>query len=183
MTFSLRPHRLVDAYLSPTELSSAVLDGELTRLGAGYLAIDEPEGPHDRARSLFVEIGDRRAIICDRSAAWVWGWVPFAGPLSTCVSITARVASPVRRRLRAREAVLGHDEVALLDDVPVTTPLRTAADLARHDDNEAVIDVLVAALQSGDITPAALRSTLTRRPGIAHLRRARSRIESAITRC
>ena len=161
-----------------------MLDGELVRLGSGFIGIDEPEGPYDRAHSLTSVLGDERAIVCDQSAAWVWGWIPAPSAVSTCVSIDARVASPVRRRLRAREAVLDRDEIAELDGVRVTTPVRTAIDLARHvDGDDRASDVIEAAVRSGMVTRSELRAALRRRPGIAYLRRAQRRIEQAINRC
>ena len=152
-------------------------------MGAGFRCIDEPESPRDRAGSLAAIVGDARVIVSDRSAAWVWGWARPSAALHTCVSITARVASPLRRRLRTREAVIDENEVVQLQGVRVTTPLRTAIDLARHDSDERVIDIIVEALQSGGVAAAALRNELGRRSGIAHQRRARERIDRAISRC
>lgn len=161
-----------------------MLDGELVRLGASYLGIDEPESPRERASSIAPVLGDARAIVCDRSAAWVWGWVAAPTVVSTCVSISARVASPVRRRLHAREAVLDRDELVWLGDVRVTTPVRTAIDLARHeDDDDNASEAISAAVHSGAVTVAVLRAAVHRRPGIAYLRRAERRIEQAISRC
>ena len=154
------------------------------RLGSSYLGLDEPESPRDRARSMAHVLGDVRAIVCDRSAAWVWGWVAAPSVTSTCVSIDARVASPVRRRLRAREAVLDGDELVWLDDVRVTSPVRTVIDLARHDDDDdEATGAIAVALQSGRVSDAELRAALQRRPGIAYVRRAHRRIERAISRC
>ncbi len=152
-------------------------------MGASFRCIDEPEAPRDRAGSLASIVGDTRVIVCDRSAAWVWGWAQPASSLHTCVSISSRVASPVRRRLRAREAVIDDDEVVQLLGVRVTTPLRTAIDLVRHDADDRVIDIIVDALHSGDVAATALRDELRRRAGIAHQRRARERIDRAISRC
>lgn len=184
MTVRVRTPRPLHERLAPAELQAALLDGELARLGWGYISIDEPEGPRDRARSLGTVLGDVRAIVCDRSAAWVWGWILAPSALSTCVSIDARVASPVRRRLQAREAVLDRDELVWLDDVRVTTPVRTAIDLARHDDDdEHTTAAIEAAVHSGMVTAAELHAALGRRPGIAYMRRAQRRVEQAISRC
>ena len=170
--------------LDPAELQAALLDGELARLGVSYIGIDEPESARDRARSLSLVLGDVRAIVCDRSAAWVWGWIAAPSTISTCVSIGARVASPVRRRLQAREAVLDSDEVVSLDGVRVTTPVRSVIDLARHDDDDdRASEVIEAAVRSGLTTAAELRVAVHRRPGIAYLRRAQRRIDRAISRC
>ncbi|MBX9470882.1 hypothetical protein [Microcella sp.] len=184
MTSPLRLPRPLDQRLAPAELQSALLDGELVRLGTSFLGLDEPDSPRERARSLAPVLGDVRAIVCDRSAAWVWGWVPPPAVASTCVSIDARVASPVRRRLRAREAVLDRDEVVWLDDVRVTAPVRTVIDLARHDDDDDdATEAIEAALRSSSVTAAELNAAVHRRPGIAYVRRAQRRIDRAISRC
>lgn len=183
MSAPARHRRPLTALLATPELRAAVLDGELVGLGSGYVCIDEPETPHDRARSLGPELTDARAILCDRTAAWVWGWCPPPPALATCVSIAARVPSPVRRRLCTREAVIDASEVVVLDSVRVTTRLRTVFDLARHDDDDLVVDLLVSAIGIGDVTPVRAMAELQRRPGIAHLRRARRRLELAISRC
>ena len=180
----MRAPRPLHDRLPSAELQSALLDGELVRLGSGYLGIDEPESPRDRARSMTSVLSDARAIVCDRSAAWVWGWIPAPATTSICVSISARVASPVRRRLHAREAVLDHDELVWLDYVQVTTPVRTVIDLARHDDDDdRATEIIEAALRSTTVTAAELRAAVKRRPGIAYLRRAERRIDQAISRC
>lgn len=165
------------------ELRSAVLDGEVVAIGEGFMCVDEPVGPRERAASVASDLGDSRAIVCDRSAAWVWGWGPSTAVLDTCVPITARVASPERRRRRTREAVIEPHEVIEFDGVRVTHPLRTVIDLVRHDGDDCVTDLVVAALEAGDVAAADIVDELRRRPGIAHLRRARVRAELAISRC
>jgi hypothetical protein len=165
------------------ELNAALLDGELVRVGDGYWWIDVPIGQRERARSLTTELGDARIIVCDRSAAWVWGWGPSPSTITTCVSISARVPSPVRRRLNTREVVISSDEVVVIAATRVTSPVRTLIDLVRHESSDEVIDIAVAALTRGDVDAHATVSELDRRPGIAHLRRARRRLETAISRC
>lgn len=166
-----------------TELNAALLDGELVRLGDGYWWIDVPIGVRERALSLSRELHDSRVIVCDQSAAWVWGWRDAPSTLTTCVSIAARVPSPVRRRLHTREAVIADDEVAMIAAIRVTSPLRTVIDLVRHDASDDVIDVVVAALGQGSVDAEAASRELDRRPGIAYARRARNRLETAISRC
>ncbi len=169
--------------MARAELRSAVLDGELVAIGEGFVCIDEPVGPHDRAEALAIDLADSRAIVCDGSAAWVWGWGMNPAVLETCVPITARVASPERRRRRSREAVIEQHEVIEIGGVRVTSPLRTIIDLVRHDDDEHVTDLVVAALEARDVTALDVLTELRRRAGISHLRRARARVELAISRC
>ncbi len=183
MTPLPRPPARLDERLPLAELHSARLDGELVRIGGGFRFVDEPDAPRDRAQSLIADLGDPRVIVCDRSAAWVWGWGPSPAAVTTCVSISARVASPVRRRLGAREAVIDADEIRQLREVRVTDPLRTVIDLVRHDDRDDVVDTVIEALRSGRVGSTDLHTALRRRPGIAYLRRAHDRVERAISRC
>ncbi len=113
---------VADHRLSSSELQCAVLDGELVALGEGFLPIDAPETAHARAASLAPLVIDSRVIISDRSAAWVWGWGPMPRTVATCVSIAARIPSPDRRRLRAREVVIGDAEQIALGDVASLVP-------------------------------------------------------------
>ncbi len=179
----LRPaNRLFDT-CGETELNAALLDGELVRVGDSYWCIDVPTGQRERALSIGRELNDGRLIVCDRSAAWVWGWGDAPSRLSTCVSISARVPSPVRRRLHTREVVIADDEVIVIADTRVTNPVRTVIDLVRHDPSDQVIELVVAALAQGNVDARTTVRELDRRPGIAYLRRARRRIETAISRC
>lgn len=173
-----RTPRLTDL-LSPAELAAAVLDGELHRLGDDIAAIDLPITTERRAQALASTIADRRVIVSDRSAAWVWGWLPLMPPLSTSVDITARVASPVRRQLRAREVVIDADETTAIASLLVTNPLRTLVDLARHDPAPDVIDLLARGMLESRIRAESVHEALARRPRLAYVRRARQRIADA----
>jgi hypothetical protein len=159
--------------LSPAELGAAVLDGELCRLGDDVAPIDLPVTTESRARTLRRTILDRRVIVSDRCAAWVWGWVLSPPPLSTSVSIGARVPSPDRRRLRAREVVIDPDETVEVAGLVVTTPLRTLVDLARHDTAPDAIDVVARGMLEHRIRPDELTNALDRRTRLSYVRRAR----------
>lgn len=165
--------------LSPAELGAVVLDGELCRLGDDVAPIDLPVTTESRARTLRRTILDRRVIVSDRCAAWVWGWVLSPPPLSTSVSISARVPSPDRRRLRAREVVIDPDETVEVAGLVVTTPLRTLVDLARHDTAPDAIDVVARGLLEHRIRPEELAQALDRRTRLSYVRRARALAEAA----
>jgi hypothetical protein len=160
--------------LSPAELGAVVLDGELYRLGDDVAPIDLPVTTESRARTLRRTILDRRVIVSDRCAAWVWGWVLRPPPLSTSVSISARVPSPDRRRLRAREVVIDPDETVEVAGLVVTTPLRTLVDLARHDTAPDAIDVVARGMLEHRIRPEELAQALDRRTRLSYVRRARA---------
>lgn len=166
--------------VSASELRCAVLDGELVTLGEGFLPIDSPLTARERAASLAPALIDHRVVIADRSAAWVWGWAAPPPVVSTCVSIAARIPSPDRRRLRAREVVIEADEVRMLGPVPVTTPLRTLLDLARHDNDPQLVSLLAAGLRAHGVTRPQLDTALARRPSLSFVRPARARLLAAL---
>lgn len=168
--------------LSPTELRSAVLDGEAIALGDGFAPLDLPVTAADRAASLSATLADRRVILADRTAAWVWGWCAQPGSLRTCVSITARIPSPERRRLGAREAVIDPDERRSVGGVLVTDPVRTLVDLARHSADPDVVDLLASGMRISRIPFTEVMSALSRRPRLAFVRTARARLLRAAER-
>jgi hypothetical protein len=122
------------------ELAAARLDGELYSVGLGFAPVDEIESPQHRARALRVGRGSR--LIAEQlSAAWVWGArsvIPTR--LEYCVATGARVTHSSAGWLSIREVVINDSEIVDLDGMLVTSPLRTAIDVARwsehfeHDD-------------------------------------------------
>lgn len=171
---------LPDRLISATELRSAALDGEVVAVGEGFLPIDMPVSALTRAASLAPLLIDDRVVVSDRSAAWVWGWGPAPVAVTTCVAITARIPSPDRRRLRAREVVIDDDERRLLGQVAVTTPLRTLLDLARHDPDPAVIGLLASGLRHHGIDGTEVDAELARRPSLSFVKLARTRLVAAL---
>jgi hypothetical protein len=168
-----------NARLSSTELQSAVLDGELVALGEGFVPIDAPHTAHVRAASLSPLVIDARVIISDRSAAWVWGWATMPRAVTTCVSIVARIPSPDRRRLRAREVVIHDGEWVMLGEVAVTSPVRTLIDLARHDSGVDLAALLERGIRTHRVELPQLEAALTSRTNLSFVRMARRRLEEA----
>lgn len=166
--------------LSASELQSAARDGELVTLGEGFVSIDAPDTPFIRAASLSPVVLDSRVIIADRSAAWVWGWGAMPPTVSTCVSIAARIPSPDRRRLRAREVVIADDERVTLGDIAVTSPARTLVDLARHDAGHDLHDLLARGLRQSRIDRDHLFAMLSGRTNLSFVRAARRHIVAAM---
>ncbi len=171
--------RSLQRHLSATELRCAMLDGELTALGDGFVPVDVPISAAERAASLVETITDGRVILADRTAAWVWGWCLEPGPLRTCVSIAARIPSTDRRRLGAREAVIDDDEERSLAGIRVTTPLRTLVDLVRHADGADTVELVATGMRVSSIPLGDALAALDRRPRLAHVRRARARLAEA----
>lgn len=113
------------------ELSAARLDGELFALDECFSVCDLPVGRVERAHAVAAVI-PRRGIADRLSAAWVHG-AREDPPAVHSVAVDARDRSyvPFSQRYTFREVVLGPEDVQLIGGHPVTTPLRTLADLAR----------------------------------------------------
>jgi hypothetical protein len=176
--------------LSESELWSAVLDGELSAQCHVFLPLDVPLSARLRASMLGVQWQDRRVMVSDRSAAWVWGWAAAPSRVTTCVSITARIPSPDRRRLHAREVVISGDEVTDLSGVFVTSPGRTLLDIARHsadtgagadaDADADVAEILAAGVAAEKLSMVDIERLLGRRPRLSFARLARRRLIGAL---
>ncbi|KUI09196.1 hypothetical protein AU192_17360 [Mycobacterium lehmannii] len=134
--------------------SEAISDGRLTRgqlrwnhsavLPRVYRPNDAERNIHSNAVAAWLWTG-RRGVIAGRAAAAFHGakWVDASTPIEV---ITAHT--------RPREGVIVHeerlapDEITYFGEIPVTTPARTAWDLARHlprDKAVAHLDALAAA--------------------------------------
>lgn len=151
------------------ELHSLKLDGLLVPLDEAFVPVDLPAGPAERARSL-APYCDKRLIVEQLSAAWVWGALA-SPPLrhELCASLGARSRSVHPPRLVVREVVISEGDWVELGGVRVTTPMRTAIDLARFSESfdAALVEQL---LVLHGIEVAQLREQLRRR---AHLPRKR----------
>jgi hypothetical protein len=113
------------------ELGALILDGEVFRLDDCVAPVDELAGPPLRAAALAIELPPR-LIAEQHTAAWVWGAINQPpSRLEVCADITARSRPPFDTRLSVREVVILHDDITVLSGVGITTPMRTAIDLAR----------------------------------------------------
>jgi hypothetical protein len=123
------------------ELTALVLDGEAFRVDECIASVDQIPGPILRAAALAAELPPR-LIAEQHTAAWIWG-VLVTPPArhEVCADITARIRPTPHSRLLVREVVVLHEDIAVVSGLTVTTPMRTAIDLARFvvqwDDDEA----------------------------------------------
>lgn len=116
------------------ELSAARLDGELFAVGDAFSPSDTPEGTSARARSLLPILGGR-LIVELLTAAWIFGAVDTVPSVNhLCSSSDARARPVIVRGMSVREVVIDDDEIVVVSGVKVTSPLRTACDLARSAD-------------------------------------------------
>ncbi|MEO7122173.1 MAG: type IV toxin-antitoxin system AbiEi family antitoxin [Lacisediminihabitans sp.] len=118
-------------YLPLAELHAARLDGELVACASFFTPIDEPADIGQRAR-LLANMGPDRMIAEKHSAAWVWGVLdrpPFRQQF--CVDAGARISISSAASHQLREVVIDEADIARVGELRLTTPIRTAIDIAR----------------------------------------------------
>lgn len=101
------------------------------RIGGAYCAIDTIIGCAQRAASIAVE-APSWAIVERHTAAWIFGVMDVQpSRLQLCVTSHGGVRPLSTQRHEFREVVLRDGETITVGDLTVTTPLRTALDIAR----------------------------------------------------
>ena len=142
--------------------------GVLVRAAGADLAADVVADPAARAALL----GRDRAVLCLRGAAWVHAGrhAPGSPPQPEHAPLPGRRRDALPRQLRLRP-----DDVVHLGPVPVTTPVRTALDLARLVGEDDALRWLVALARAGlDLEALAGACAAPRGPGArVHDRRRR----------
>ena len=99
-------------------------------------------------------------------SAAAWHGAPFAGPTDPVTVLRpedVRWSGP--RGIRVHRTVLRPGDVDLIDDVPVSSPLRTAWDVAALEPLGTAVAALDAMVRCGSVTTAALGSRLERGAG------------------
>jgi hypothetical protein len=113
------------------ERMAARLDGELYALAGVHCPVDEVETPALRLAAVLAGRSDRYIAELG-TAAWVWGAAAIPPErLELCVDLRARARPTQARHASVREVVVDDGEVRVLEGGRVTSPLRTAVDLAR----------------------------------------------------
>lgn len=165
--------------LTYATLRRHVREGRIRRVMAGvYIRTDLPDSPELRARSA-ARILPAHQVISDHSAAWIHGIDVFdhaldrlpIPPLLTTVSVGGD-------RTRRRETLGGKrdlsvDDVCTFDGITVTSPVRTACDLATLRGRRSGLAVLDAFLHAGLFSRRELVDQLprfARRRGVVQLR-------------
>jgi hypothetical protein len=125
------PAVLSSADLPSVELDALRLDGEVFRLDGCAVALDEVTTPTLRAAA-FARGLPPRLIAEQHSAAWIWGAQHEPpGRHEVCSDTDARTRPVFDIRYSVREVVIRADDIVDLSGTLVTSPLRTAVDLAR----------------------------------------------------
>ncbi|MDJ0336960.1 type IV toxin-antitoxin system AbiEi family antitoxin [Cryobacterium sp. PH31-O1] len=113
------------------ELYGARLDGQVFQLADSWCVIDEIDGCSSRAVAAS-QLVPPRAIAERLTAAWIYGVAPEPRRHQFCVVIGARTTALWSPRAQVREIVRTPEDVHTIAGVRITTPLRTAVDLARY---------------------------------------------------
>lgn len=155
------------------------LDGDVLRIGDTAIPIDVPVTAAIRAAS--IRFGaDRHHLVAERrTAAWVHGAIAvLPRPHRFCSDVHGEPRT--RAHAAVREVRFLRDEIQEFGGLRVTTPLRTAWDLARlegDDTSDAVFDAL---LQLARVTAAEAADLLAaREPRLPHQRIAQARLAGA----
>jgi len=165
------------------ELRALVLDGEAFRIDDCVAPVDEITGPALRAAALAAELPPR-LIAEQHSAAWIWG-AQLSPPErhEVCADITARTRPALGAMLAVREVVLLHEDTVSLAGLVVTTPMRTAIDLARFvsDWNQAEVEIVRALLGLGQATILDCARVMNRRRNLPNKKLALERLAACVT--
>lgn len=140
---------LVDAPFTLNELQALRLRGSLREVLPGaYVPALHPENSATRARVAAVVAGEQLVpgrALCKFTAAWIFGCAPMPRELDIVVPRYHRPCAPTARMvLRLSEGVLDEDQVCTVGGIAVTSPLRTAMDIAFNAELRESLPVLAA---------------------------------------
>ncbi len=164
--------------LPEAELCSARLDGEVYRLGPGFCAIDEIDSPAQRARSLATVLPER--MIAEQfSVVWVLGLndcIPY--PLQLCARSHARWRPFSGSEWSVREVVIDEEDLTQIGGLWITTPLRTAVDIARFSTECGILErtAILGLADLGGFTLEDCCRLMDRRSNLPGKQRARQRL-------
>lgn len=133
------------------ELQALAMDGLLSRFHRhGYTLPDAAASPQLRARAAAgtVPAAVRQRVVAGRmTAAWIYGCAPEPDRLALLVDTKRRVSGLRNTRgCTLHEVKLGPFDVVSMGGLMVSSPLRTALDIALHVDAERAIPTLAGLL-------------------------------------
>lgn len=168
------------------ELQAMRLDGLVHLvIGDSYLRSDFREDPAARARSAVrsVPAPMRARVALGRStAAWIYGCAPAPALISLVTDHRRRTtALPPFTPAVMHQVALGPFDVNLIGGVSVTTPLRTALDIAVHGEERDAVPIL-RAISGAAVLDCPLRlveAALVNAPRVPGKARALARLRAA----
>lgn len=134
-----------------------------------YVLKDEPPTLSSRIVAAWLWSG-RRAVIAGRAAAYLHGakWVDHSTPIELITKHGRK-----RHSVIVRDEKLADDEVCRIGELTVTTPARTALDLARFLDRYPAVAHLDDLSASTGVTSTGALEIAARYPGLRGIRQAR----------
>ena len=166
------------------ELQAMASDGVLTQLyQRGYLPPGSRATPQLRARAAAVLIRPaiRQRVVAGRmTAAWIFGCAAEPDRLALLVDANRRISSlRSTRGCTFHEVRLGPFDVVSLGGLMVSSPLRTAVDIALHVDAERAIPALRALLGQPELglRLRLLRLAVEATPRMPHKKAALAKLE------
>lgn len=180
-TFPERPFTLAMAEqygIGGRRVRSAVRQGTLRRVLRGvFVQADIEDSIELRAASASLVVG-ATSVVTDRTAAWIhgidvltFGEKDVLPPIESCV--TRRHSRTRRAGVDGRTRDLAPEDIMVVSDVRVTTPLRTALDLGCHLHRKDALAALDQFMRHHAITRTQLATGATgycRRRGVVQLR-------------
>ncbi|WP_231494259.1 type IV toxin-antitoxin system AbiEi family antitoxin [Arthrobacter sp. 9MFCol3.1] len=175
------------ALFSWPELQAMAADGVLTQLyQRGYLPPGADASPQLRARaaSLAVAPAIRQRVVAGRmTAAWIYGCATEPDRLALLVDANRRISS--LRSVRGctfHEVRLGPFDVVSMGGLMVSSPLRTAVDVAMHVDEERALPALRALLARPElgVRLRLLRLAVDASPRVPHKRAALAKLAALV---
>ncbi|MFP5346499.1 MAG: hypothetical protein ACLGIA_05685 [Actinomycetes bacterium] len=149
-------------------------EGLVEHLGAGiYLPADADVAPATRALA-FVPLVPAWAVLGLEAAAWVHGGPRPSPPFVVLTGLPVG-SRTLPEAVRVKESSLHPDDATTVAGLRVTSPARTAADLARWGTGEAARRSLVWLVTYGT-TNKAVQEVLARQSRFRYTRRARQRL-------
>jgi hypothetical protein len=178
---NLLPDLLTHQDFTVAELSACSLDGEVTAIDNAYIITDMPEGKAVRARAVGHNVDDR-CVAASWSAAWIHDAIPFP-PLLHTVALRdgLRLRFDPAKRYSIAQMSFGLADVEGSPGAYVTTPLRTAVDLARFTAQDArLTPALMCLLRLAKAQAEDVSEILERAQHLPHKKRAYRRLGAAL---
>ncbi|HEV7948638.1 MAG TPA: type IV toxin-antitoxin system AbiEi family antitoxin, partial [Glaciihabitans sp.] len=171
---------LSEADFSLAEMGALVLDGEVYWVDGCVSPIDQVPSAENRALSLRAHVSDR-LIAEQHSAAWIWGAID-QPPLrhEVCTDITVRTRPVTVSRITVREVVISSHEIITFGGIRLTTPMRTAIDLARFSlDFESDLDTVAQLMNLGRFSTQVCEESMNLRRNLPNKVMALARLQRA----
>lgn len=158
--------RALEVGVSPRELAGYVAAGSIARIGRGKYVVGEPlPDPHRIAASWLAVISFESAV--------AWHGVDLPRPVDKVHVTVARSRGRWAQRvpgIRLHRADLAAGEVVSVRGALVTSPIRTATDIARHLGVDEAVAIVDAFIRAGRFTADEFASAARRAKGPGRLR-------------